>query len=1029
MSFAKSFFPYAVFVAASTLTLPARASAQGRAAQDPVLELQRRIYEDPLRFEMLSNAMQNVLIAKFGPRPVFDSKGNPVTLSSGHVRGPASSLPVLSALGNVLVNNAAADATAQDTQSETALVLGSGNNVIAGFNDSGSFIGANHFTGWAYSSNSGANWTDPGLLPGTNDAGDPVLARDQTTGRVYLAALFFTGSGINLFRSDDDGVTWQAAVNCAPGAPSGSMDKEWLAVDNFGGPGNGNVYHVVRDFGAGNGIYFFSSSDQGATFGPPAGTLIASGAAGNVQGAFVVVTPNHDVHALWFDSSVSPFQLRTRRSSDFGATWSAPVTITTLTSNVTNGNLTLTAGFRSNSFPMAAVNPVSGHIYVAYNDPSATSGGDRGDIKLRISTDNGATWGGPVTVNDDGTTRAQYFPAIAVRPDGTGLSLGWYDNRNDPTDRLLERWGVTATISGASVTFGPNFRISPQFQPVFGVDPVINTVYMGDYDQMAATNSLYYTTWADNRDDSLAVPGRKNANVRFATYDQNGPGAILDFQSFALSGGNGNGTLDFNECNQVTVSVKNNGSATATGIMATLSSTTPGVTIASPTQALADLAPGASGSPLLPFDVSTSPSFGCGTASFTLSVTHAAGTDLSGFSLGGNGDYQISVGSGSIVAGTADIGNHGDDLATSISLPFPLSFYGGTYSSASVNSNGTVQFSGSSSAYSNACFPTSTLSEVIAAHWDDLRTDGVGGGIFTSTTGSAPNREFHIEWRTIYFSGTGNANFEVRLRENSSTFDIVYGAIGQAAASATIGCQQGLGPINTSFACNQSGSVASGTRLTFALPACVDGGGQCGPQPEITAVTPDHGPNSGATIVLTGTAFSSATTVSFGPNSVPFAVDSDTQITVNYGAVSTTGLVDVVVTTTSGADTLVDGFDYFAPPREFGAACAAQTLSWSGAPILGENYTVTTQNLGAANQLLLVDWSNASGGFPHARRRPSVPCEILVVPDQTENLGNTPGFTFALPASLALVGTHLRTQALILGPVATTQVLDATIGE
>ena len=41
-----------------------------------------------------------------------------------------------------------------------------------------------------------------------------------------------------------------------------------------------------------------------------------------------------------------------------------------------------------------------------------------------------------------------------------------------------------------------------------------------------------------------------------------------------------------------------------------------------------------------------------------------------------------------------------------------------------------------------------------------------------------PNRIFNIEWRAVYYnagSGTGNANFEVRLYEGQSRFDVIYG--------------------------------------------------------------------------------------------------------------------------------------------------------------------------------------------------------------------------------------------------------------
>ena len=36
-------------------------------------------------------------------------------------------------------------------------------------------------------------------------------------------------------------------------------------------------------------------------------------------------------------------------------------------------------------------------------------------------------------------------------------------------------------------------------------------------------------------------------------------------------------------------------------------------------------------------------------------------------------------------------------------------------------------------------------------------------GIFTSISGTAPNRIFNIEWRAQFFPGVGGANFELRL--------------------------------------------------------------------------------------------------------------------------------------------------------------------------------------------------------------------------------------------------------------------------
>jgi hypothetical protein len=812
------------------------AAPLGRRGADPQLA----IYNNPAEFAKLSNAAQNLLVAKYGQLPRVDEKGNlipPVESAwEGEVRDgrrrqrelvpPGSS----NVLGNVLVNDAAGDLTAQDTQSETALVLGSAGRLVSAFNDSAAFnfTDSFHFTGWAYSADDGTSWTDPGTLPGNNDAGDPVLARNATTGRIYLACLFFNGSGINVFRSDDDGVTWLPSVNGTPGG-LGFQDKEWIAVDNAPGAGNGNVYLVSRDFGGGDGIFFYRSTDNGATFGPFGGTLIASGASGNVQGAYVVVGPGHEVYCFYYDSSVLPQVIRMRKSTDLGLTFGAPVTVTTITSDQINGNLSLSAGFRSNTFPQVQVNPVSGNLYVAYNDPTAVFGGDRGNILLRQSTDGGMTWSAPMQVNDDATTRAQYFPALVVRPDGAGMAVCWYDNRNDPMDRNIERWGATATIAGGIITFGPNFRLSPSFPPVFGVDPVVNFVYMGDYDQMAADNTTYYTTWGDNRDDSLGAPGRKNANVRIATFSQEGPGALIDLGPIALEGGNLNGRIEPNECNQLFVSLTNSGAQPATGVSAVLSTMTPGVTILDAMQSYPDLNGGDTAANAMPYQISTSPAFVCGTTiQFVLTVTSSAGTGPLGFQMATGGDnYQIAVGAGDLTPGGLDIGNHCDDCVTSVALPFPVTYYDATFNLVNVSSNGNVQFSSNSAGFSNPCLPDLFTSNLIAAHWDDLRTDAGGSGIFRSTLGVAPNRTFVLQWRTTYFSGFGTATFELRLHEDSPSFELVYGGIGQNSASATIGCQRQSGPSATQFSCNQAGVVSNGTLLSFSLPGCPNGDGEC----------------------------------------------------------------------------------------------------------------------------------------------------------------------------------------------------------
>ena len=62
--------------------------------------------------------------------------------------------------------------------------------------------------------------------------------------------------------------------------------------------------------------------------------------------------------------------------------------------------------------------------------------GDAVNVYYRRSTDSGATWGTEVLLNDDGTTRDQFFPTLSVGASNV-VSAAWYDRRHDPNNTLL----------------------------------------------------------------------------------------------------------------------------------------------------------------------------------------------------------------------------------------------------------------------------------------------------------------------------------------------------------------------------------------------------------------------------------------------------------------------------------------------------------------------------------------------------------------------------------------------------------------
>ena len=185
--------------------------------------------------------------------------------------------------------------------------------------------------------------------------------------------------------------------------------------------------------------------------------------------------------------------------------------------------------------------------------------------------------------------------------------------------------------------------------------------------------------------------------------------------------------------------------------------------------------------------------------------------------------------------GVSDTGNHCDDCSTAVSLPFPVTIYGTVYNSASVGSNGHFTFGTVNDGFTLSCMPVATTTDVLAPYWRDQRTDAAvsgctGCGIFTTTTGTAPNRVFRVEYRTTYFgqtSSTPTLNYEVNLYESGTpAFDFTYGLVTPFTATGrflTIGVQQNTTRF-TQFACDPTGGtnppVATGQKLTGSLQPC-----------------------------------------------------------------------------------------------------------------------------------------------------------------------------------------------------------------
>jgi hypothetical protein len=651
------------------------------------------------------------------------------------------------------------------TQSETQ-VWAQGNTVVAIFNDSKDVAPPPPpappvcLASGAYSTDLGVNFTNihPFCTGHGTNYGDPGVVYDVAHAK-WVAVFLATGcggQGLGIWTSPD-GATW-TAPSCAHNGTADDRESIW--VDNSASsPYYGRIYVTWNDFAGVGNIYSTYSNDGGLTWSAPvqvqSGTFIRNvQVTAGLDGRVFIAGMNEG------GGGANPRINIAYYSANGGTTWTAVTMGASFTgpgdSNCTSNTYfrTMFSGYwRHMGWGDMGAGP-SGIIHYAY---AAHGTGDPGDIMYTRSTDNGATWSVPIKIDDDlATTRAQWQPSLSVAPGGQ-VFISWYDARQT-TGTSYERWARLSNDNGA--TWQPAMVMSDVISPLPGQpDPNIQACYAGDYDRSYGNSTAFHSTWVDGR---VSISGQAQQDV---FYDKQtvgpppppAPNLVHDLTT--LFDSNSNGHIDPGEDFGIDERIRNAGNAGATGISGVLTSATPGITITTGSSAYPDIPAGAMGTNTPRFMGSASNSLPCGgDVSFHLALTTGQGPFSVNFTVpeAECPNYTITTQTGQeIVAGTADTGNHCDDCVTMITLPFPVYIYGVPYTSASVVSNGNIQFTTMSTAFGNVCLPSPNHGRAFFPYWNDLLTNGAGQGIFTVTTGLAPNRVFYIEWRAGYFSGGG----------------------------------------------------------------------------------------------------------------------------------------------------------------------------------------------------------------------------------------------------------------------------------
>lgn len=292
-------------------------------------------------------------------------------------------------------------------------------------------------------------------------------------------------------------IIWEQPVEAVNLFMSGdALDKEWLYVDQR----TGELYLAYVRFGIDGStpLELVRSKDGGVSWLGP--TVIVPNLNDTFNtGLSIVTTPTGRIVVSWFartfDVINPPFpeiaqRIETSFSDDDGVTFAAPYVVATVNpQGEPNGfnrrrktilNVTYLAvdqGKNDGTTPgsdnedgddrASRQRPGFGNVYLTFFDGKTPLSAitKAADIKLSVSTDNGATYHAPVKVNDDNTNTTHVFPSVQVNKHGT-VFVTWIDRRVDPLNNILnDTWGAFSNAfrrgnNEGNGVFGANFRIT-----------------------------------------------------------------------------------------------------------------------------------------------------------------------------------------------------------------------------------------------------------------------------------------------------------------------------------------------------------------------------------------------------------------------------------------------------------------------------------------------------------------------------------------------------------------------------------------
>ena len=374
-----------------------------------------------------------------------------------------------------------------------------------------------------------------------------------------------------VYRSKDGGETWSTPITLFGSAPSVDRPYVIADVSHNSSQGRVYIYgqigqRTVGGEGFGSSISLWRSRDEGLSYeGPvllapekpfsfhPANSVVLS------DGALVCLIAQVDplkrndgyVGSQYRKADVQNGNLKVIVSRDGGESFAPAIKISEMYDDWRQ---------EATSIPSLGVDRGSAQFKDRLYTVWADGRYGRTQILLSYSTDEGRTWSKPLLVSDDqpteGDGRDNFMPVVAVNPDGV-VGVMWYDRRENP-DNFGYYVRFAASLDGGE-TWLPSVRVSeaPKTFETQGSWPIRGGAWHGAgggpisltldrYEWVAGghtagmaadANGVFHPFWVDNRTGvsqiwtaPVVVKGSvtRNGSLDLSKLDDISGSAILD---------------------------------------------------------------------------------------------------------------------------------------------------------------------------------------------------------------------------------------------------------------------------------------------------------------------------------------------------------------------------------------------------------------------------------------------------------------------------------------------------------------------